>query len=162
MQEKTHSGLVRDDPLRNSERNRAARYGLPMSEPIQKQAALPAIRVAMMPRDTNVNGTIFGGVILSHIDQAGAIAARPYAHRRLVTVAMKEVEFHEPVFVGDIVSFYTTITRLGRTSICVHVNVLAERFDPPGETVKVTEAEVIYVAVDDRGKKMELRTEKQG
>ncbi len=117
----------------------------------------PAIRVTLMPRDTNVHGTIFGGVILSYIDLAGAIGARPYAPHRLVTVAMKEVEFHQPVFVGDIVSLYTEVTRVGNTSIGVHVVVEAERFKSPGERVRVTEADVVYVSVDDQGQKVAVR-----
>jgi acyl-CoA thioesterase YciA len=117
----------------------------------------PAIRVTLMPRDTNVHGTIFGGVILSYIDLAGAIAARPFARGRLVTVAMKEVEFHQPVFVGDVVSFYAEVLRRGTTSITVRIRVLAQRFADPGETVAVTEAEVVYVSVDESGRKTPLR-----
>ena len=117
----------------------------------------PAIRVTLMPRDTNVHGTIFGGVILSYIDLAGATGGRPYAPHRHVTVAMKEVEFHQPVFVGDIVSLYTQVTRVGNTSISVHVVVEAERFKSPGERVRVTEADVVYVSVDDQGQKVAVR-----
>ncbi len=113
-----------------------------------------AIKAAMMPRDTNPMGTIFGGVILSYIDQAGAIGAR-YAIRKngwpargLVTVAMDKVEFHEPVFVGDVVSFETRPLRWGRTSVTMHVNVLAER---DGNPVQLTEAQVTYVAVEVPG-----------
>ncbi len=110
-----------------------------------------AIRVVMMPRDTNPQGTIFGGVILSYIDQAAAIGA--YAEIKkaggdapaIVTVAMNKIEFHHPVLVGDVVSFYTRLIRIGRTSITMHVSVEVER---NGATVKVTEAEVVYVAVD--------------
>ena len=111
----------------------------------------PAIRVSMMPKDTNAMGTIFGGIILSYIDQAGAVDAHRYAEGRLVTVAMREVEFHEPVRVGDLVSFYADTTRIGRTSITVKVEVEAERRTGSRRTVKVTEAEVVYVQVDDRG-----------
>ena len=114
----------------------------------------PAIRVAMMPSDTNVHGTIFGGVILSHIDQAGAIAARAYTRERVVTVAIKEVEFHKPVYVGDIVSYFAWVTGLGTTSISVKVKVMAERFRPYGTTLNVTEAEVVYVSVDDHFEKV--------
>lgn len=113
----------------------------------------PAIRVSLMPRDTNVHGTIFGGVILSYIDQAGAIGARPFARGRLVTVAMKEVEFKKPVFVGDVVSFHARVLRLGHTSITMRVDVRAERHRAPGEEVDVTQAEVIYVCVDEDGNK---------
>ena len=109
-----------------------------------------AIRITMMPRDTNAHGTIFGGVILSYIDVAGGIeAVRHTGHDRFVTVAMKEVIFHQPVFVGDLVSFYATTTRLGNTSITIKVIVEAERFgSPQGQSVRVTEAEVIYVAIN--------------
>ncbi len=114
----------------------------------------PAIRVSMMPKDTNIHGTIFGGVILSYIDQAGAVAARPYAPVRMVTVAMKEVVFKEPVLVGDMVSFYAQVTHVGHTSVTVHVDVEAERFRPYGLRVPVTAADVVYVAVDDAGNKI--------
>lgn len=112
----------------------------------------PAIRVLMMPRDTNAHGTIFGGIILSYIDQAGAVAAVDAGCQRVVTVAMDEVEFHEPVGVGDLVSFYAEISRCGRTSMGVHVTVVAERHLERGERVLVTEAEVTYVNVDGHGR----------
>jgi acyl-CoA thioesterase YciA len=112
----------------------------------------PAIRVIMMPKDTNALGTIFGGIILSYIDQAGAVEAHRHVLGRLVTVAMHEVEFHQPVFVGDLVSFYSQTERLGRTSITVRVTVEAERPARPQEQVKVTEAVVVYVHVDEHGR----------
>jgi acyl-CoA thioesterase YciA len=108
----------------------------------------PAIRVLMMPRDTNGSGTIFGGVILSYIDQAGAIEAREQAPHTYVTVAVDQVVFKQPVFVGDVLSFFTRTVRVGRTSIRVHVSVEAERFADPARLVPVTEAEIVYVAVD--------------
>jgi len=111
----------------------------------------PAIRVLMMPRDTNALGTIFGGIILSYIDQAGAIAAHSQVAGKLVTVAMHEVEFHSPVFVGDLVSFFTEIVKIGNSSITVRVMVEAVR-RKPAERVEVTEAEVVYVHVDDQGR----------
>ena len=118
----------------------------------------PAIRVLLLPKDTNAYGTIFGGVILSHIDLASAIEARKVAAHRYVTKAMHEVEFHEPVFLGDIVSFYTEPIRMGRTSITVRVLVEAERWGAShGETVKVTEAEVVLVAVNDQGRPVPIR-----
>jgi acyl-CoA thioesterase YciA len=114
--------------------------------------AIPAIKVLLLPKDTNALGTIFGGVILSHIDLASAVEARKAAAHRYVTKAMREVEFHEPVFVGDIVNFYTETIRMGRTSITVRVTVVAERWGAGrGEHVKVTEAEVVLVAVDASG-----------
>ncbi|HEY6333853.1 MAG TPA: acyl-CoA thioesterase [Blastocatellia bacterium] len=109
----------------------------------------PAIRVVLMPKDTNAHGTIFGGVILSYLDLAAAVAVRKHTSKRFVTVAMREVVFVAPVFVGDIVSFYTRLMRIGRTSITVMVTVEADRVDEPGKRVRVTEAEVVYVAVDD-------------
>jgi acyl-CoA thioesterase YciA len=113
---------------------------------------IPAIKVLLLPKDTNAHGTIFGGVILSHIDLASAVEARKTAPRRYVTKAMREVEFHEPVFLGDIVNFFTETLRLGRTSITVKVTVEAERWGSgQGERVKVTEAEVVLVAVDEAG-----------
>lgn len=114
----------------------------------------PAIRVSMLPRDTNAQGTIFGGVILSYIDTAGAIEAhRHTSMARFVTVAMREVIFQQPVFVGDLVSFYAETLKVGKTSITVRVVVEAERYGSPGERAQVTQAEVIYVAVDAQGKK---------
>ena len=114
-----------------------------------------AIRLTMMPRDTNAHGTVFGGVILSYIDVAGGVEAiRHTRHNRFVTVAMKEVIFHEPVFIGDLVSFYAKTLKVGNTSITIHVDVEAERFGTPGVVVKVTEAEVIFVAIDEDQKKV--------
>jgi acyl-CoA thioesterase YciA len=117
----------------------------------------PTLRVTMLPRDTNARGTIFGGVILSHIDLAGAIAASRAASRNFVTRSMREVEFIAPVYVGDVVSFYTDVRREGTTSITIDVVVEAERGKGPRRQVKVTEAEVIYVAVDEAGKPMAIR-----
>lgn len=105
----------------------------------------PAIRVLMMPRDTNAHGTIFGGVILSYIDQAGAIEARRQGLKLMVTVSMDKVVFHEPVFVGDLVSFWTETLRIGTTSITTKVVVESIRSGDPDRRVKVTEAQVVYV-----------------
>jgi acyl-CoA thioesterase YciA len=108
----------------------------------------PTLRVTLLPRDTNRHGTIFGGIILSHIDLAGAIEARrACGPRNYVTVAMDKIIFHKPVFVGDVVSFYTETLRVGRTSVATKVIVEATR-ENGGETVRVTEAEVVFVAVD--------------
>ena len=108
----------------------------------------PAIRVTMLPRDTNASGTIFGGILLAYLDQAGAIATREHCER-VVTVKMTEVVFHAPVHVGDVVSFYANVTRIGRTSISVHVDVESERWRGDRRPVKVTEAEIVYVNVDE-------------
>ena len=117
----------------------------------------PAIRVIMMPRDTNPNGTIFGGLILSYIDQAGAVEARKHTDKTLATVAMHEVKFIAPVFVGDLVSFYTETLRIGTTSITVRVTVDAQRREASRDVVRVTQAEVVYVAVDGPGKPVPVR-----
>ncbi len=111
----------------------------------------PAIRVTMLPRDTNAHGTIFGGILLAYLDQAGAIATRAHCDR-VVTVKMTEVVFHAPVLVGDVVSFYARATRIGTTSITVRVDVEAERWRGPGPAVMVTEAEIVYVNVDESGR----------
>ena len=116
-----------------------------------------AIRLTMMPRDTNAHGTVFGGIILSYIDVAGGVeAVRHTRHNRFVTVAMKEVIFHEPVFIGDLVSFYAKTLSVGRTSITIHVDVEAERFGSPGEKVTVTSAEVTFVAIGENREKVRI------
>ncbi len=117
----------------------------------QTASLQPAIRVVMMPRDTNSMGTIFGGIILSHIDVAGAVEARRHSDKKLVTVAMHEVKFIAPVFVGDLVSFYAETVKVGTTSVTVRVTVDAKRSRPPHETMRVTQAEVVYVAIDEPG-----------
>jgi len=102
-----------------------------------------------MPKETNALGTIFGGVILSQIDQAAAIEAHKYHKGAVVTVAMDEIEFKQPVFVGDVVSYYTRIHKLGRTSVTIDVYVYAQRqFAEDGDFLPVTQARVVMVAVD--------------
>jgi acyl-CoA thioesterase YciA len=117
----------------------------------------PTLRVTMLPRDTNARGTIFGGVVLSHIDLAGAVAASRQATRNFVTRAMREVGFIAPVYVGDVVSFYTTVLHEGRTSISIRVEVEAERAEEPRQQVRVTEAEVVYVAIGEDGQPTPIR-----
>jgi acyl-CoA thioesterase YciA len=121
----------------------------------------PAIRVIMMPKDTNARGTIFGGVILSYIDQAAAIEAQRKSNKRFVTKAMNAVEFVAPVHLGDVVSFYASTIRLGRTSLTIKIEVEAERLsdDQQKRSVKVTEAEVVCVAVDAEGEPTPIRDE---
>ena len=129
---------------------------------------MPAIKVLLLPKDTNALGTVFGGVILSNIDLASAVEARKTAPHRYVTKSMREVEFHEPVFVGDIVSFYTETVGIGRTSMTVRVLVEAERWGESqtsrgaagrGEKVIVTQAEVVLVAINDLGQPVPIRPE---
>lgn len=112
----------------------------------------PAIRVAAMPADTNSAGTIFGGWIMSQVDVAGSIAALERARGRVVTVAVNSFEFHQPVFVGDLVSCYAEVSKVGRTSITVKVEVYAQRNPGKLETIKVTEAELTFVALDENRK----------
>ncbi|MFO0804886.1 MAG: hotdog domain-containing protein [Gemmataceae bacterium] len=111
-----------------------------------------AIQVVMMPKDTNPHGTIFGGVLLANIDMAGAIGARREVllaggntRAVLVTVALNRVEFKHPVLVGDVVKFMTRLVKFGRTSVTMHIDVVAER---GAETIPVTEAEAVFVGVD--------------
>ena len=117
----------------------------------------PALRITLLPRDTNRHGTIFGGIILSHLDLAAAVEARrTCGPLNFVTVAMDKVVFHKPVFVGDLISFYTETKRVGRTSVTTKCIVEATRFDSQ-ETVRVTEAEVVFVAVDEKRKPMPIK-----
>ena len=119
----------------------------------------PAIRVTMMPKDTNYAGTIFGGVILSYLDLAGAVEARKHGKDKLfVTVAMHGVDFIAPVFVGDLVSFYTRTQKLGRTSVTVDIIVEAVRREGSGERVRVMEADIVYVAVDENRRPIPINT----
>ena len=121
---------------------------------------IPAIKVLLLPKDTNAYGTIFGGVILSNIDLASAVEARKSGAHRYVTKAMHAVEFHAPVFLGDIVNFFTETKSIGRTSITVQVSVEAERWGAgEGEGVHVTEAEVVLVAVDKDGRPTPIRAD---
>ena len=114
----------------------------------------PAIRITMLPKDTNAYGTIFGGVIMSQVDLAGGIEARRQFPNKFVTKAIKEVVFVAPVHLGDLVTFYTKTVRVGETSVTVSIEVEAERIGIGGtrDTVRVTEAEVVYVAVDENGR----------
>ena len=125
----------------------------------ERKTGDPAIRVVLMPKDTNAHGTIFGGVILSYIDIAAAIEVRKHTLKKIVTKAMHEVVFVAPVHVGDLVSFYTELVRIGRTSITIKVIVEADRVRHPGERVIVTEAEVVYVAIDENRRPIPVRDE---
>ena len=123
-----------------------------MSEGAAPPQSDPAIRVVMMPRDTNAAGTIFGGVILSQLDLAASIEAHKHHQGMLVTVAMDKVEFKQPVHVGDLVSFHTETLKVGRTSVQTRVCVWAQRRFGDGGHVAVTEAQVTMVAVDSDGR----------
>jgi acyl-CoA thioesterase YciA len=121
----------------------------PADPPTDKELVL---KVIPMPADTNGNGDIFGGWVMSHVDLAGSVIPARHVNGRMATVAVNEFIFKQPVKVGDICSFYAAVTRMGRTSITVQVEVYAERFRAQGRFVKVTEASLTYVAIDDNGK----------
>ena len=123
-----------------------------MSAKLKPPSNEPAIRVVMMPRDTNAEGTIFGGVILSLIDQAAYVEAVRQSHRRYVTVAMDKIEFLQPVFVGDVLSLYAQAVKVGRSSMTIKVRVAARRRLDPDQIVGVTEAEVVFVALGEDNK----------
>jgi acyl-CoA thioesterase YciA len=125
----------------------------PQGSPKDHQLAL---RVTPMPADVNANGDIFGGWVMAQVDIAGGVTAARRARGRVVTVAVNAFQFKQPVSVGDLVSFYTQVVAVGRTSITVHVEVLAERNPADPVTVKVTEATLTYVAIDGSGQKRAL------
>ena len=110
------------------------------------------LRVMPMPADSNANGDIFGGWIMAQVDIAGSIMPARISRGRVATVAVNEFVFKQPVSIGDLLSFYATVTRVGRTSVTVHVEVMAERDPENLHVVKVTEANLTYVAIDREGK----------
>jgi acyl-CoA thioesterase YciA len=118
-----------------------------------------AIRVMAMPADTNASGDIFGGWLMSQVDIAGSIVARRRAQSRTVTVAVDSFQFRNPVFVGDVISCYAKITRIGKTSLKVNVKAFAERQGKSHHTHLVTEADLTYVAVDDQRRPRQLPEE---
>ena len=112
----------------------------------------PAIRVVAMPADTNASGDIFGGWIMSQVDLAGSVVAYQQSKGRIVTVAVNSFQFHKPVFVGDLISCYSRVSKIGNTSITIDVEVFAQRSREAENIVKVTEATLTYVAVDENRK----------
>lgn len=114
------------------------------------------LRVVPMPADVNANGDVFGGWVMAQVDIAGGICAARRARGRVATVAVNAFQFRQPISVGDVVSFYACIERAGRTSVTVHVEVIAERNPAQPVVVKVTEATLTYVAIDDSGLKREI------
>lgn len=121
----------------------------PVALPTDKELVL---KVIPMPADTNGNGDIFGGWVMAQVDLAGSVVPARYVDGRMATVAVNEFIFKHPVRVGDILSFYAGVTRVGRTSITVQVEVFAETYRAQGRYVKVTEASLTYVAIDDQGR----------
>jgi acyl-CoA thioesterase YciA len=120
------------------------------------------MRVMPMPADVNVNGDIFGGWIMAQVDVAGAVLPSRLAKGRIATVAVNEFLFKQPVSLGDLLSFYATVTRIGRTSITVLVEVYAERNPANLHVVKVTEAKLTYVAIDSEGRSRPVPTQHSG
>jgi acyl-CoA thioesterase YciA len=125
--------------------------------PVTQTVSLPTdqelvLKVIPMPGDCNANGDIFGGWVMAQVDLAGSVLPARYAQGRYATVAVNEFVFKQPVRVGDILSFFSSVTRIGRTSITVKVEVYAERFKSQGQYAKVTEASLTYVAIDDNGR----------
>ena len=125
--------------------------------PSRTSATLPTdkelvLKVIPMPADTNGNGDIFGGWVMAQVDLAGSVLPARHVQGRMATVAVNEFVFRHPVRVGDILSFFSSVTRVGRTSITVEVEVYAERFAEQGNYVKVTEALLTYVAIDAEGR----------
>ena len=114
------------------------------------------LKVIPMPADCNANGDIFGGWVMAQVDLAGSVIPARYAQGRMATVAVNQFVFKQPVRVGDILSLFSALTRIGRTSITVQVEVYAERFQAQGQYIKVTEASLTYVAIDDNGKPREI------
>lgn len=130
------------------------RHSEPLNAPLVE---LPAdkelvLKVIPMPADCNANGDIFGGWVMAQVDLAGSVVPARYVDGRMATVAVNQFVFKQPVRVGDILSFFASVTRIGTTSITVQVEVYAERFRSQGRYVKVTEASLTYVAIDDAGK----------
>ena len=119
---------------------------------VQLPTEQPTLRLLTRPLDTNASGDIFGGWIMSQVDMAGAVAAKRQAHGRVVTVAVNSFHFKKPVYVGDLISLYAKVTHVGTTSITVFVEVYAERDPTKTESIKVTEATLTYVALDENGK----------
>jgi acyl-CoA thioesterase YciA len=134
----------------NSSRKNASQ---PVELPTDQELVL---KVIPMPADCNANGDIFGGWVMAQVDLAGSVVPARYVDGRMATVAVNEFIFKQPVRVGDILSFFGKITRIGRTSITVKVEVYAERFRSQGRYIKVTEASLTYVAIDDRGQPREI------
>jgi acyl-CoA thioesterase YciA len=121
----------------------------PVALPIDKELVL---KVIPMPGDTNGNGDIFGGWVMAQVDLAGSVLPARYTQGRMATVAVNEFVFKQPVRVGDILSFFSSVTRIGRTSVTVQVEVYAENFERQGQYMKVTQALLTYVAIDASGR----------
>ena len=133
----------------------AAASGLPQDREL-------VMKVIPMPADCNANGDIFGGWVMAQVDLAGSVLPARHVKGRMATVAVNEFVFKQPVRVGDILSFYAKLHRIGRTSITVAVEVYAERYSAQGQYMKVTEANLTYVAIDDEGRPRAIPTSELG
>jgi acyl-CoA thioesterase YciA len=125
----------------------------PVQLPVDEELVL---KVIPMPADCNANGDIFGGWVMAQVDLAGSVLPARYTQGRMATVAVNEFIFKQPVRVGDILGFFSKVSRIGRTSITVKVEVYAERFRAQGQYIKVTEATLTYVAIDEAGQPREI------
>ena len=121
----------------------------PVALPLDKELVM---KVIPMPADCNANGDIFGGWVMAQVDLAGSVIPARHAGGRMATVAVNQFIFKQPVRVGDILSFFASVTKIGNTSVTVQVEVYAERFRAQGRYIKVTEASLTYVAIDETGK----------
>ena len=130
----------------------------PVALPTDKELVL---KVIPMPGDTNGNGDIFGGWVMAQVDLAGSVLPARYTQGRMATVAVNEFVFKQPVRVGDILSFFSSVTRIGRTSVTVQVEVYAENFERQGQYMKVTQALLTYVAIDDHGRPRPIPSQAQ-
>ena len=133
-------------------------HGHMMAPPALSDGSQLVLRVMPLPADVNANGDIFGGWIMAQVDLAGAVLPARIARVRIATVAVNQFIFKQPVSMGDLLSFYARVTRIGKTSVSVHVEVYAERNPANLQVVKVTEADLTYVAIDSQGKPRALQT----
>ena len=121
---------------------------------------VPSIRAVAMPADTNPSGDIFGGWVLSQMDLAGSVLARQFAKKRVTTVAVEKMRFHKPIMIGDIVSFYTEVSKTGNTSITIDIVTMVNRKDDKlgeDQAIKVTEGKFVYVSIDNDGNPIKIK-----
>ena len=121
---------------------------------------VPSIRAVAMPADTNPSGDIFGGWVLSQMDLAGSVLARQVTKKRVTTIAVDKMRFHKPIMIGDIVSFYTEVSKTGNTSITIDIVTMVNRKDDKlgeGQAIKVTEGKFVYVCIDSKGKPVTIK-----
>jgi len=147
--------MLMNTSTNTSATNSSLRHSQPPHVDLPRDKEL-VLKVIPMPADCNANGDIFGGWVMAQVDLAGSVIPARHAQGRMATVAVNEFIFKQPVRVGDILSFFSEVTRIGKTSVTVKVEVFAERFRSQGMYIKVTEASLTYVAIDDLGKPREI------